>query len=203
MPALFFSNVRGGIMTYSYGTIDDIYELLSMHKKFHVDTIPEKDKPDGFVTTPFTEELLTELIRDEKGIFVAREGDVIGGYCMAASWQFCSKWPMFQYMISRLHEVPYRDETLTMENSYQYGPICIDKPYRGKGVFQGLFQFALKEMSKKYPFMVTFVNKSNPRSVKAHADKLKLDLLKEFQYNNNHYLELICPTDLDTSAAVR
>lgn len=182
-------------MEYTTAQTGDIDDILTLHKSFHVDTVLEEDRKDGFVTTPFTAELLEELIVQEKGLFVARDADRIAGYAMSASWQFCSQWPMFQYMIGRLSEVKYRRQILDTENSYQYGPVCIDKPYRGTGVFQTLFAYALGEMSAKYPFMITFVNKKNPRSVAAHVDKLKMDLLKEFEYNNNNYLELVCPTE--------
>jgi len=181
-------------MEYKIATIEDIAGVLTLHAKYHVDTILDKDKNDGFVTTPFTHKLLVELIQDETGLFIVKDQNQIVAYVMSASWQFCSKWPMFQYMISKLNKVKYKGVTLTIENSYQYGPICIDKDYRGTGVLETLFEYAMIEMSKRYSFLVTFVNKKNPRSVKAHVEKLGLDFLKDFEYNNNHYIELVCVT---------
>jgi len=54
--------------------------------------------------------------------------------------------------------------------------------------------FALAQMAVKYTVLVTFVNKINPRSLAAHTQKAKLDVLQEFDYNNNHYYELVCLT---------
>jgi hypothetical protein len=182
------------IMEYTVAAIGDIEEVLSLHKKYHVDTVSESDKENGFVTTQFTRDLLLKLIETENGLFVAKNGDEIIAYAMSASWKFCSIWPMFQHMIGKLHEIQYLGQTLNTENSYQYGPICIDREYRGTGVLEGVFEFARSEMNKKYPILVTFVNKSNPRSIKAHVDKLGLDLAMEFEYNNNSYLELLYDT---------
>ncbi|MDC7125459.1 MAG: hypothetical protein PQJ46_07820, partial [Spirochaetales bacterium] len=90
-------------------------------------------------------------------------------------------------------------QVLTTKNSYQYGPICIDKNYRGKGILEGLFDFARTIMRERYPILVTFVNSKNPRSVKAHMDKLKMDKIHEFEYNNKNYIELA----YDTSKPVK
>ena len=177
-------------MRYLTALADDIEGVLALHEKYHIDSIDREDKKDGFVTTQFTQDLLLELINKEKGLFIAKDDDYVAAYAMSASWDFCSRWPMFQYMIKYLHELNYMGQTVTVKNSYQYGPVCVDKRYRGTGVFGNLFEFARKEMNRKYSILITFVNKINPRSVKAHVDKLGLDLLKEFRFNNNTYLEL-------------
>lgn len=57
---------------------------------------------------------------------------------MAASWEFWSKWPLFQFMIDDLPNTTYRGRALSTENSYQYGPICIDREYRGTEVLPGV-----------------------------------------------------------------
>lgn len=181
-------------MIYKLATKNEIEEILSLHKKYHVQTIAEEDKEDGFVTTQLDEDLLTELIEQERGLFVAIKDNKIIGYAMSASWDYCSKWPMFRYMMSKLGEIEFLGQRLTTENSYQYGPICIEKDFRGTGVLEGLFDFARKEMQKRYPILVTFVNMKNPRSVKAHLDKLKLHNVKEFEYNGNSYIELVYDT---------
>lgn len=179
---------------YRTATLSDIEKTLELHYRYQIDSISEKDKKDGFVTTPFTEQQLTDLVLKEKGLFIALRDDQVVAYAMAASWQFWSTWPMYAYMIKDLPNIDYKGFVLNTENSYQYGPICVDQSVRGLGVFETLFEFALKEMSYRYPVLVTFVNKINPRSVAAHTNKARLDTIKEFEYNNNHYLELACLT---------
>jgi len=97
--------------------IDDALEL---YFRYQVDSIKEKDKKDGFVTTAFTKEKLTNLINDEEGLFIMTddEGKVIA-YVMAASWQFWSIWPMFAHMIKDLPNLTYLGRKLSIENSYQ------------------------------------------------------------------------------------
>ena len=118
-------------MLYRNATVADIPQIESLQKRYHVSFINEEEKKNGFVTTLFTPEQLTELIEQEDGISLACDGDKVVAYAMAGSWQFWSKWPLFQYMIADLPNTQYLGQTLTTENSYQYGPVCIDMAYRG------------------------------------------------------------------------
>ena len=181
-------------MHYKIAEVSDIEATLKLHAKYQIDTIKEEDKKDGFVTTPFTKEELTQLIEQEQGLFIAKEGDEVLAYVMSASWGFWSKWAMFQHMIADLPNLEYKGQKLSVENSYQYGPICIDKSVRGTSVLPDIFAFALNEMSKRYPILITFVNQINPRSFEAHHRKLGLDVVQEFEFNGNKYWELGCET---------
>ena len=175
-------------------TIDDIDEVLKLHYKYQIDSIKEEDKKDGFVTTPFTKEQLTKLINEEQGLFVTLKDDKVVAYVMAASWGFWSAWPMFAYMIKDLPNLEYIGQKLSIENSYQYGPVCVDKSVRSSGALEEIFEFARNEMSKRYPILVTFINKINPRSYEAHTRKIGLEVIKEFEYNGNNYYELVYDT---------
>lgn len=174
---------------------DDIEQILKLHARYQVNTINEEDKADGFITTAFDKQQLTELIEQEQGLFVALKGTEIVAYVMAASWGFWSRWPMFAHMIKDLPNLQYQGQTLSTENSYQYGPVCVDKSVRGQGVFEGIFDFALQAMSTRYPILITFINKINPRSFAAHTKKVNLDVIQEFEFNNNQYHELACLTN--------
>ena len=172
----------------------EIEEILKLHYKYQVDSIDEDDKKDGFITTAFNDVQLSELIDRERGLFVATKENKIVAYAMAASWGFWSRWPMFAHMIKDLPNLQYAGQTLSTNNSYQYGPVCVDKSVRGQGVFEGIFSYALQEMAGRYPILVTFINKINPRSFTAHTQKVGLDVIQEFEYNNNQYHELACLT---------
>ena len=181
-------------MKYKIAELSDIPEVLRLHYRYQVDSIAEEDKKDGFVTTAFTEAQLTELIDKEQGLFIGlKDGDLVA-YVMAASWQFWSAWPMFAHMIKSLPELHYLGQALSIDNSYQYGPVCIDKAVRGAGVLEAIFDFSRAAMAKRYPILVTFVNRNNPRSYHAHTRKLVLAVIQEFEFNNNHYYELVYDT---------
>jgi len=181
-------------MILKIAELKDIDAILKLHNKYQIHSIKEEDKKDGFVTTAFTSQQLTDIINEEQGIFIAIDKNKVLGYVMSGSWQYWGKWPMFAYMIEQLPNLYYLGVQLSIDNSYQYGPVCIDKSVRGSGLLEKLFNFALDSMSKRYPILVTFVNKINPRSMKAHKEKLGLEVIQDFEFNNNKYSELVYDT---------
>jgi hypothetical protein len=85
---------------------------------------------------------------------------------------------------------------INTSNSFQYGPICIDESQRGTGLFQELFHFMKNTMQPFYPIGVTFINKINERSYKAHTTKLNMVVIDEFSFNSNNYYGLAFETNL-------
>ncbi|NCC15562.1 MAG: GNAT family acetyltransferase [Clostridia bacterium] len=177
-------------MLYRNATIKDIPALAELQKKNHIATIDELDKADGFVTTLFTDAQFQELIEKENGIAVASDGAKIVAYVMAASWAYWAKWPLFQHMMNDLENTEYMGQILTTENSYQYGPVCIQKDYRGSEVLIKIFNFSRAQMQERFPILITFINQINTRSYYAHTKKLGLDVIKSFTFNQNTYYEL-------------
>ena len=94
-------------MELKIAELTDIDNVLELHYKYQIDSIAEADKKDGFVTTPFTEQELSNLIQQENGLFIAKKDGKVVAYVMAASWQFWSVWPMFAYMIEDLPNLEY------------------------------------------------------------------------------------------------
>ncbi len=182
------------MVQFNIAELQDIEGVLTLQQKYHVSTIEQNDKKDGFVTTAFTYDQLKSLILKEKGLFIASKSHEIIAYTMSASWDYWAAWPMFEFMLKELPQLNFLGEKLTSKNTYQYGPICIDKAYRGTGMLESLFDFAKQEMGKSYPIMLTFINKNNPRSFEAHTRKLNMKIINEFQFNNNEYYELALRT---------
>ncbi len=178
------------MIEYRCAEASDLEGVKRLQEMYHVSTIREEDKKDGFVTTLFTDEQFLSLIENENGLVIALDGDKIISYAMSASWEYWSEWPLFKFMIQDLPHTEYLGRILSIENSYQYGPVCIDKEYRGRGVLENVFEFSRKLMEKRYPIMITFINQINPRSFKAHTEKVGMELIKTFDFNDNHYYEL-------------
>lgn len=181
-------------MNSRFANHDDIEGVLALQSKYHIKTISVEDKKDGFVTTLFTRDQLANLIDAENGLSVATEGSQVVAYVMAASWEYWSAWEFFRFMIEGLPALEYAGHRLGTDNSYQYGPVCVDREYRGTGVLGSIFDFSMKSMAERYPVLVTFINKVNPRSLASHTRKLGLDVISEFEFNNNQYAELACLT---------
>jgi GNAT superfamily N-acetyltransferase len=166
--------------------LSDIDGVLALQELYLVANLSEEEKASGFVTTPFTVVQLTEVIH-QNNLFIAKDNNKIIAYIFAGSWDFFRQWPIFNYMSSLFPELNFLDFEITTTNSFQYGPICIHKEYRGKGLITRLFEFMKTHMLQKYPLALTFINKINIRSTKAHTEKLKWTIIGNFQFNNNEY----------------
>lgn len=181
------------MINYKKATKENIPSILELQSQNLVTNLQDDEKDDGFVTTPFSIEQIENLIELD-GVFIALKNGKVISYVMCASWNYWVSWPMFEYMASFLETLEYKCQKLTMDNSYQYGPICVAKECRGSDVFKNVFEFAREEMSKRYPILVTFINKINKRSYEAHVRKLGLEVIAEFEFNNNSFYELVYDT---------
>ena len=182
------------MITVCQATLNDMDGVLALLKANHVSSMTEEEKKNGFVTTNMTVEQMTRLISDEDGVTVAKDGDRVVAFALAASWDYWKEWPFFQNMIGLLPDNIFNGEALSTQNSYQYGPVCVDKNYRGTGVFEKVFFASLEGMEKRFPYMATFVNQVNPRSFAAHTRKALMTEVSTFSYNNNNYWLLACKT---------
>ena len=174
----------------SIGNKNDIDGILSLQGKYLFSKLSEEERKSGFVTTPFTIGQIEEIIK-QNGIFVAKnEEDLIIAYAFAGSWKYFEQWEIFNFMVSRFPKLSFNGNKITTENSFQYGPVCIDKNYRGNGVLNLIFEEMRIEFYKKYPISVTFINKVNVISEKAHTRKLGWEIIDEFEFNNKNYIGL-------------
>lgn len=176
-------------MVFRNATKSDINEVIELQNKYLLVNTPEDERKNGFVTTPFTVGQIEEIIALD-GLFIAEKDKKVIAYAFAGSWSYFAQWPIFPFMVSRLEQLRLGSEKITPENSFQYGPVCIEKSYRGSGLFQKLFEAMRIGMSQQYPIGVTFINKINNRSFEAHTRKLKMEVVDEFEFNNNNYYGL-------------
>nr|WP_315172199.1 GNAT family N-acetyltransferase [uncultured Flavobacterium sp.] len=170
-------------------TEEDIPGIVALHKANLVVNLTEVEKQGGFVTTALTVTQIQTVIQ-QHGLFIAKNEDAIIGFVFAADWEFFTQWPIFEYMIQLFPSFSFKNFDVTTTNSFQYGPICIDKNYRGQGIITELFEYMRIQMKEKYPLSLTFINKTNIPSYKAHTEKLSWEVIDEFHFNNNSYYVL-------------
>ncbi|MBP6236284.1 MAG: hypothetical protein KA536_09090 [Saprospiraceae bacterium] len=184
-------------MTILPATPTHIPGIITLQNKYLYAYLTAEERKKGFVTTPFTE-LQIEKAIDEKGLFIAIDGELVVGYVFAGTWAYFSAWPIFPLMIERLMGKNFGDMIISDTNTFQYGPVCIDEKYRGTGLFNLLFEGMRIEMAKKIPIGLTFINQINTHSYHAHTKKLGLEMIDTFSFNGNEYYTLA----FDTSRSV-
>ncbi|MEQ9404762.1 MAG: GNAT family acetyltransferase [Cyclobacteriaceae bacterium] len=166
----------------------DIDGMVNLQKKNLFSELNEEERKRGFVTTPFTLEQIEEAIRNN-GLFVSEDNNKIVAYAFAGSWNYFEQWPIFPYMTSRFPDLNFKDFDISVQNTFQYGPVCIDINYRGKGLLNSIFEEMRIEWVKKFPLSITFINAVNEISARAHK-KIGWEIIDRFEFSGNKYLGL-------------
>jgi hypothetical protein len=171
----------------------DIEGILDLQSRNLYANLAATELSGGFVTTPFTPELLQQLFC-QTGVFVAENDDRIVAYLLAGDWEFFSQWEIFRVILDRLPRLTFQDRSIPIDRSFQYGPICLDRSIRGTTVFPDIFAYMRSSFVPKYSIGITFINKLNQRSFAAHTRKLDLEIIDEFELHSHSFYTLAFST---------
>lgn len=163
--------------------------ILVLHRKNLVSNLSPIERKNGFLSIDINEQQITTANKDLAVIVAVRDKSVIG-YIWGTTQEYNQQFPLLKYMMSLYEETLFQRQPLSSYRSFLYGPVCVAISYRGTGVFQGLFQELLAQVALQYDAGVAFVAKDNLRSLRAHTQKLKMEVLKEFEFNGNFYFLL-------------
>ena len=181
--------------------LKDLEAILQLQEKYHVSNLTEAEKQQkGFVTMKITPEQFTELI-EKQGVFIAFSDERLAAYALTSAWDFYRQWPIIQKMEAFLPALRHNSTLLTTENSFQYGPVCIDEAFRGQDILTRLFQAIQEAYKEQFSYAITFINQINERSLRAHARRTPLSIVGEFAFNGNLYYVLACPVSANLCAA--
>ena len=171
----------------------DFPAILALHAANHLSNIGEANKAAGFLTLPIAESHLEQL-QKAGSLFVARaDNGELAGYVLSGPWDFYTQWPMFGVQTQRF-PVHFEGGELNLENSFQYGPVCVASDFRGAGVLNALFEAVKAHFAVRYAFGGTFISTLNKRSLEAHTRKLGFKIVDEWSVNDNNYVTLAFST---------
>lgn len=151
------------MITYKRTELDsELYQILEIQKRALKDNVSIKEQQEqGYITVPHTFEILKKM-NDACPHIVALDGDTIIGYALVMLESFRFEMDILTPMFDSA------DRLLPDKNYVAMGQICIDKPYRGTGVFRGLYSFYKEELSATFDCLFTEVATANSRSIEAH-----------------------------------
>ncbi|MEO6329175.1 MAG: GNAT family N-acetyltransferase [Ginsengibacter sp.] len=129
----------------------------------------EEKQQEGFVSWLYSMELLQEMHNLAPSIIV-KDMDAVIGYALVTLKEAATFHRDLQIMIDNLHALSYHDKPLYSYDFYCMGQVCIHKDYRGKGVFNMLYQKHREIYSSRFQLLVTEISASNLRSQKAHEN---------------------------------
>jgi hypothetical protein len=93
----------------------------------------------------------------------------------------------------------HRGRALAQSRLFVYGPVCVARSHRGRGIARGLFGALRSSVTGRYDFGVTLVADANPHSLRVHVDGLGMDDAAQFEHAGRRYRLLVFPTACSTS----
>ena len=149
-------------------TDDEIIQIHKMNQLYLRSNLSQQvQEEEGFVSWLYPVPLLQQMDSIAPSIIVKDDDSVIG-YALVTPIEASSFHRDLQTMIDNLETLDYKGKLLSAYSYYIMGQVCIDKEYRGKGIFGMLFQKHKEIYSDKYELLVTEISTKNLRSQKAH-----------------------------------
>jgi ribosomal protein S18 acetylase RimI-like enzyme len=144
-------------------TTEELEQILKLQQSNLPARISSAEKAkEGFVTVRHTLELLGQMNRACPHV-VVKDGEKVVGYALCMHPDFCNEVEVLRPMFEEISSVfPIEENYMVM------GQICIDKPYRGKGVFRELYATMKEAIQPHFSCIITEVDVANVRSLKAH-----------------------------------
>jgi ribosomal protein S18 acetylase RimI-like enzyme len=99
---------------------------------------------------------------------IVKDDDTLAGYALVAFKEAKTFHKDLATMINKLEAIIYINKRLADYRYYVMGQVCVDKDYRGKGVFDMLYQHHKTVFKDMFDFVVTEISVSNHRSIRAH-----------------------------------
>lgn len=157
------------MITFSLsGTDKELLQIIDLQKRNLAQHLSKEEiQNQGFVTVSHGLEDLQEMNTHEQNLLV-KDDDWVAGYILAMTKNSRSAIPILVPMFEVFDKVKYKGQFISRYNYIVVGQVCIDKNYRGQGLFDKAYNAYREQFSKKYDFAITEIAASNQRSLNAH-----------------------------------
>ena len=168
---------------------EDYPAILRLQSANYIGNLSDEERGEGFLSAQFTPAQVSQMAED-LGTMVAVVGSDVVGFLCAFRNEFEHGSPVLATMFERYDGVRFEGKTLASYRSYVYGPVCIDREYRRRGLLRGLYQAQKEDLAGQFEIGVAFVSRSNTHSLQAHLAGLGMAEVADFEVNGNPYVIL-------------
>jgi predicted GNAT superfamily acetyltransferase len=173
----------GGI-EYRRALPRDYPAIVQLNAANFIANLSAHERADGFLSALFTLEQ-TAAMAEDLGTTVAIVDGVLAGFLCAFRNDFDHGSPVVAKMIESYDRFRFDGKVLSSYNSYAYGPVCIDRGFRRKGLLRGLYEAQKKELAGKFEVGVALIARGNRHSLQAHVAGLGMAEVGDFEVNGN------------------
>lgn len=144
-------------------TDEELSQILALQQRNLPEYVSSEEiKVEGFVTVHHDFALLKEM-NEACAHIIATSNDEVIGYTLCMHPKFGDEIPVLRAMFSEIQkQLGHKKAYIVM------GQVCVDKPFRKKGVFRKLYETMLECIRVDFERIVTEVDVNNQRSLAAH-----------------------------------
>lgn len=145
--------------------LQQIHLLNKLNLKQNI-SLEEKEK-EGFVTWLYEPDLLSKMHALAPSIIAKDNGKVVG-YALVTLKEALDFHEDLRAAVENMDTIIYNGKLLKDYCYYVMGQVCIDKAYRGKGLFNQLYAKHKELYKNEFDMLLTEVSVNNIRSQTAH-----------------------------------
>lgn len=163
----------------------DFEQVVSLQKRNSLAVLKADELDDGFLSSSFSATQFAQ-ISESVALYVARNNSSVIGFVCASTPEFNRSFPLPAAMIERFPEISIGSHLLTELRSFITGPVCVDKNYRGQGIFEALYGALFEAQKTRFDVALALISVANKRSIKAHQ-KVGMDAIDSFRFGDREF----------------
>jgi predicted GNAT superfamily acetyltransferase len=167
----------------------DYPAILGLQSANFIANLSEEERKEGFLSAEFSREQVAEMAKDLGTTIVIVDGKLVGFLCAFRN-EFDHGSPVIAKMLDTYDLIKFEGQPLSACHSYIYGPVCIDRACRRRGLLRGLYETQKQDLAGQFEVGVAFVSRSNPHSLNAHIAGLGMTEVGDFELKGNVYVIL-------------
>jgi len=160
--------------------------MLMLQEANLAENLDHEARLDGFLSARFKAEDFSAMA-NEAAVLVAEEEGQILGYVCSATVESSRSVPILAALLAHFPTLHFAGRPLTEQKVIIYGPVCVARTARGKGIFRALVEQLKATLTGRHETAVAFIANDNPRSLAAHVDGLGMTLLGSYTFKDRDY----------------
>jgi GNAT superfamily N-acetyltransferase len=164
----------------------DLLGILKLQKNnLSSNLTPEEISSQGFVTVAHSFANLKKMNDIEQHV-ICKEDDNVVAYVLAMTPQSQHDIPVLVPMFEAFEKVMHKGRKISTYRYIIVGQVCVDKNYRGQGIFDRCYEEYRRTFHKRYDFAITEIDSRNARSISAHK---RIGFSEAFRYRSADKVE--------------
>ena len=138
-----------GAIEYRRAGAEHYAGIVRLQRANYIANLSAEERREGFLSAEFSLEQVAAIASD-LGIAIVTMDDELAGCLCAIRREFDHGSPVVAKMLECYDQARFEGKPLSAFNSYIYGPVCIVRHYRRRGLLRGLFNFQKKDLAGQF-----------------------------------------------------